>query len=73
MQPSQDNHKNMVNTLYKGRTVPKLTHQGNKSTHYKKKENVSIDEKIEYARSVFLNEMRSQKMILVTKVMTSTI
>jgi hypothetical protein len=73
MQPSQDNHKNMVNKLYKGRIVSKFTHQGNKSTHYKKEENVNIDEKIEYVRSVFLNEMRLQKMILVTKVMTSTI
>jgi hypothetical protein len=60
VQPSQDNRKNMVNKLEKERTMPKLApQQGKKSTHHKKEENANIDEKIEYAISVFLNAMRS--------------
>jgi hypothetical protein len=60
VQPSQDKCRNMVNKLEKGRTMPNLApQQGNKSTHHKKEENVNIDEKIEYARSVFLNARRS--------------
>jgi hypothetical protein len=58
-QPSQDNHRNMVNKLEKGRTMPKLAPQHHmKPTHHKKEERVNIDEKIEYARSVFLNARR---------------
>jgi hypothetical protein len=39
--------------------MPKLApQQGKKPTHHKKEENVNIDEKIEYARSVFLNARR---------------
>jgi hypothetical protein len=50
----------MVNKLENGRTVPKLTPQQQmKLTHHKKEERVNIDEKIKYARSVFLNAMRS--------------
>jgi hypothetical protein len=53
------NHLNMVNKLEKGRIVPKLApQQGKKPTHHKKEENANIDEKIEYARSVFLNSRR---------------
>jgi hypothetical protein len=59
VQPSQDNRRNMVNKLEKGITVPKLTPQhGEKPTHHKKEENANIDEKIEYARKVFLNAKR---------------
>jgi hypothetical protein len=58
-QPSQDNYRNMVNKLEKGRTVPKLAPQHQKKpTHHKKEERANIDEKIEYARSVFLNVRR---------------
>jgi hypothetical protein len=60
LQPSQDNCRNMVNKLKKGRTVPKLTPQQQKRhIHYKKEERANIDEKIEYEQSVFLNARRS--------------
>jgi hypothetical protein len=60
VQPSQNNRRNMVNKLEKEITAPKLVPQQQiKSTHQKKeereRERVNIDEKIEYARSVFLN------------------
>jgi hypothetical protein len=59
VQPSQDNHRNMVNKLEKKRTAPKLAPQHQmKPTHHKKEERVNIDENIEYARSVFLNIRR---------------
>jgi hypothetical protein len=49
----------MVNKLEKGRTMPKLASQHQKKpTHHKKEEITNIDEKIEYARSVFLNTRR---------------
>jgi protein involved in temperature-dependent protein secretion len=36
-QPSQDNHRNMVNKLEKGKTVPKLAPQQQKTAiHHKK-------------------------------------
>jgi hypothetical protein len=58
-QSSQDNCKNIVNKLENGRTVPKLAPQHQKKpTHHKKEERANIDEKIEYARSVFLNARR---------------
>jgi hypothetical protein len=60
VQPFQDNRRNMVNKLEKGRTTSKLApHQQTKPTHHKKEERAKIDEKIEYARSVFLNAGRS--------------
>jgi hypothetical protein len=59
-QPSQDNRRNMVNKLEKGKTVSKLApQQQKKSINHKKEERANIDEKIEYARSVFLNARRS--------------
>jgi hypothetical protein len=59
-QPYQDNHRNMVNKLEKGKTVSKLApQQQKKSINHKKEERANIDEKIEYARSVFLNARRS--------------
>jgi hypothetical protein len=49
----------MVNKLEKGITVPKLAPEhGKKPTHHKKEEKANIDEKIEYARSMFLNTRR---------------
>jgi hypothetical protein len=49
----------MVNKLEKGKTVHKLAPQQQmKPTHHKKEENDNIDEKIEYARGVFLNVRR---------------
>jgi hypothetical protein len=49
----------MVNKFENGRTVHNIApQQGNKPTYHKKEENVNIDEKIEYTRSVFLNEKR---------------
>jgi hypothetical protein len=48
VQPPQDNHSNMMNKFEKGRTTPKITSQ-----HHKK------DEKIEYARSAYLNARRA--------------
>jgi hypothetical protein len=59
VQPSQDNRKNMVSKLEKGRTMPKLAPQHQKKpTRHKNEERANIDEKIEYARSVFLNARR---------------
>jgi hypothetical protein len=59
VQPSQDNHRNMVNKLEKGRIAPKLaSQQQTKPTHHKKEERANIDKKIEYVRSVFLNTRR---------------
>jgi hypothetical protein len=58
-QASQDNRRNMVNKLEKGGTAPKLAPQYQmKHTHHKKEERANIDEKIKYARSVFLNARR---------------
>jgi hypothetical protein len=46
----------MVNKLEKGRTASKLApQQEKKPIHHKKEERANINEKIEYARSVFLN------------------
>jgi hypothetical protein len=59
VQQSQDNRRNMINKLGKGRTVPKLAPQHQKKpAHHKKEERANIYEKIEYARSVFFNERR---------------
>jgi hypothetical protein len=59
VQPSQDNRRNMVNKLEKGKTVSKLAPQQQmKPIHHKKEEKANIDEKIEYVRSVFLNARR---------------
>jgi hypothetical protein len=46
----------MVNKFGKGKTMPKhAPQQQMKPTHHKMEERANIDEKIEYARSVFLN------------------
>jgi hypothetical protein len=50
VQPPQDNRSNMVKKLEKGRTTPKIaSQQQRKQVHHEK------DEKVEYARSAFLN------------------
>jgi hypothetical protein len=49
----------MVNKFEKGKTVPKLAPQQQKRhTHHKIEERANIIEKIEYAKSVFLNARR---------------
>jgi hypothetical protein len=55
--------------------VPKLVPQHQmKPTHHMKEERANIDEKIEYARSVFVNPRRPHiKMALVTRVVTRKI
>jgi hypothetical protein len=59
-QPSQDNRRNIVNNLKKGKTVHKLAPQQQmRPTHHKKEERDNIDENIKCARSVFLNVRRS--------------
>jgi hypothetical protein len=58
-QPTQNNHRNMVNKIEKEKIVPKLASQQQiKPTQHKKQEKANIDEKIEYVRSVFLNARR---------------
>jgi hypothetical protein len=50
----------MMNKLEKGKIVPKLApQQKKKHIHHKKVGRANIDEKIEYARSVFLNARMS--------------
>jgi hypothetical protein len=51
MQPTQDNHNNMVKKLEKGKTAPRIASQPLKKQVLKER-----DEKVEYAKSVFLNE-----------------
>jgi hypothetical protein len=54
VQPPQDNRSNVVKKLEKGKTVPKIASQPSKTRVQNEK-----DEKVEYARSVFLNARRS--------------
>jgi hypothetical protein len=60
VQPPQDNCRNMLKKLKKGTTTPKIAsqHQSKKIQH-KKEENNSMDEKVKYARSTYLNARRS--------------
>jgi hypothetical protein len=53
VQPPQDNHNNMVKKLEKGKTTRKIASQPPKKQVQKER-----DEKVEYARSVFLNARR---------------
>jgi hypothetical protein len=53
VQPHQDNHNNVVEKLEKEKTAPKIASQPPKKQVQKER-----DEKVEYARSVFLNAMR---------------
>jgi hypothetical protein len=52
-QPPQDNCNNVVKNLEKGKTTPKIASQPSKKQDQNEK-----DEKVEYARSVFLNARR---------------
>jgi hypothetical protein len=57
VQPPQDDHRNIVKKLKKGTYAPKIaSQQQNKPVLHKKQERNSMDEKVEYARSVYLNE-----------------
>jgi hypothetical protein len=67
VQPPQDNHNNIVKKLETKKTALKIASQPPK----KQVENEN-EEKIEYARSVFLNARRLSKMGLATKMVTST-
>jgi hypothetical protein len=59
VQPPQDNYRNMMKKLQKGRTTPKIDSQDqNKQIHHKKEEKNPMDEKIEYARNASLNARR---------------
>jgi hypothetical protein len=53
VQPPQDNRNNMVKKLEKGKTSPKITSQLPKKQVQKER-----DEKVKYARSIFLNARR---------------
>jgi hypothetical protein len=53
VQPPQDNRSNVVKKLEKGKTAPNIASQPSKKQVQNKK-----DEKVEYARSVFLNARR---------------
>jgi hypothetical protein len=53
VQPPQDIYSNVVKNLEKERTTPKIASQQSRKQVQNKK-----DEKVEYARSVFLNARR---------------
>jgi hypothetical protein len=53
VQPPQDNRSDVVKKLEKGKTAPKIGSQPSKKQVQNEK-----DEKVEYARSVFLNARR---------------
>jgi hypothetical protein len=53
VQPTQDNRNNMVKNLKKGKITSKIASQPPKKQVQKER-----DEKVEYARSVFLNVRR---------------
>jgi TolA-binding protein len=56
VRPSQDNHRNMVNKLQKGSNVTKQASQrSNKAQPIKKQQKSIEEEKLEYARSAYLN------------------
>jgi hypothetical protein len=60
VQSPEDNPSNIVKKLEKGRTAPKIVfQQQTKQVHHKKEENNLVDEKVEYARSAYLNARRS--------------
>jgi hypothetical protein len=49
----------MVKKLEKGKTASKIaSQQQSKQVHHKKEEKNSMDEKVEYARSAYLNAKR---------------
>jgi hypothetical protein len=59
VRPPQDNYRNMVNKLEKGSNVTKwVSRQSNKAQPLKKQQQTIEYEKIEYARSAYLNVRR---------------
>jgi hypothetical protein len=68
MQPPQDNRKNIVKKVEKGKTTPKIASQPPKKQVQKE-----MDEKVKYERSVFLNAgSHISRAKLDTKMATST-
>jgi hypothetical protein len=68
VQPDQDNRNNMVKKLEKGEIAPKIVSQPPKNQVQKER-----DEKVKYARSVFLKqEGRISRVELDIKIVTST-
>jgi hypothetical protein len=60
VQSSQDNRRNMVNTFEKrSATIKRVFQQSYKPQLHKKQQKANKDEKIKYARSVYLNARRS--------------
>jgi hypothetical protein len=60
VRPSQDNRRNMVNKLEKGSNFTKRDSQQSNKAQSLKRQNLGIeDEKIKYARSVYLNARMS--------------
>jgi hypothetical protein len=66
---AQDNRKNMVNKLEKSLNVTRqASQQSNKAQHLKKQQKTIEDEKIEYARSEYLNaKCPTSRMTLATR------
>jgi hypothetical protein len=59
VRPSQDNYINMMNKLEKDSIVTKqASQQSNKNRTLKKQQKIIEEEKLEYARSVYLNARR---------------
>jgi hypothetical protein len=59
VQPPQDNCRNMVKKLEKGRTATMIaSQQQKKQVHHKMEEKNLVDEKVQYARSAYLNARR---------------
>jgi hypothetical protein len=59
VRPSQDNRRNMVNKLEKGSNVTKQASQpSNKAQPLNKQQKTMEEEKIEYARSAYMNVRR---------------
>jgi hypothetical protein len=59
--PPLDNRRNMVNKLENGSNFAKRAYQqSNKAQLFKKQQKTIEDEKVEYARSAYLNERRPQ-------------
>jgi hypothetical protein len=59
VRPSQNNHRNMVNKLENGSNITKkASQQSNKAQPLKKQQETIEDEKIDYARSAYLNARR---------------
>jgi hypothetical protein len=59
VRPPQDNHRYMVNKLENGSNFTmRASQQSNKAQPLKKQQKVIEDEKIEYARSAYLNSRR---------------